>query len=34
MYVETPTLQELISDDLNFEVWSAMMKTTLIQKGL
>lgn len=29
-----PTLQEVISDDLNIEVWSAMMKTTLTEKGL
>lgn len=35
MYVERPpTLQEVISDDLNIEVWSAKMKTTLTEKGL
>ncbi|CAE5968009.1 unnamed protein product [Arabidopsis arenosa] len=29
-----PNLQDIISDDLNIEVWSAMMKTTLTEKGL
>lgn len=30
----TPTLRELVSDDLNFEIWSAMMTTKLTEQGL
>lgn len=30
----TPLLYDVVADDLNFEVWSAMMKTKLTEKGL
>lgn len=29
-----PTLKDVVADDLNIEVWSVMMKTTLTEKGL
>ncbi|KAG7582763.1 Zinc finger CCHC-type [Arabidopsis suecica] len=29
-----PTLQDVVSDDLNYELWAPTMKTTLTEKGL
>ncbi|KAG7632026.1 hypothetical protein ISN44_As03g021900 [Arabidopsis suecica] len=32
--VNLPTLQDVVSDELNYEIWAPIMKTSLAEKGL